>query len=62
VSTICEESQPLLELWEPQAGGHGEIESDTNAGAETSPMSKTGLKVFDGDLMAEILAAWKNVR
>jgi hypothetical protein len=32
---------------------YGEIESDTDDGAEMSVMSKTGLRVFDGDLMAE---------
>jgi thioester reductase-like protein len=55
-------SRKLLDFWVSQGlDGHGENKFDTGAVDETSTLSRTALRVVDGDLVAELLAAWKKV-
>jgi hypothetical protein len=55
-------SRKLLGFWEAQKwGGYGEIKFDTGAVDEMNTLSRTTLRVVDGDLVAELVAAWKKV-
>jgi hypothetical protein len=55
-------SRKLLDFWEAQQWGcYGEIKFDTGAVDETNTLSRTALRVVDGDLVAELVAAWKKV-
>jgi thioester reductase-like protein len=57
-------SRKLLGFWEAQKwGGDGEIKFDTSAVDETTNywLSRTSLRVIDGDLVAELIEAWKKV-
>jgi hypothetical protein len=57
-------SRKLLGFWETQKwGGDGEIKFDTDAVDETRKdwLSRTALRVVDGDLVAQLVKAWKEV-
>jgi thioester reductase-like protein len=55
-------SRKLLGFWEAQKwSGYGEVKFDTSAVDETTNywLSRTSLRVVDGDLVAELVEAWK---